>query len=331
MRLLECLGVNHDAKTKVLPFLYPLDVCSLIHRMLTVDPKRRATLTDVLRSRWMRTEVGTMESMATALPTLSTAPPTFRPPPSRPQQPTVASAVAPPSQQQQARSTGLNTFHPNNDISTTMAPAISPAPPQAATPTVVTTPSYYHHHQQQQQQQQQAQNHHHHRHSYHPPGAHDVQPLGNSSFQPASMLPSPISPSHSFNDDQMSDVSASMANSPTETMATISPSTPVGPAAKEDALLLAAAAVTSAASSMGTYQKRSNSYDEKHHPYKNHARANSTHHHQNHHRQQQAETVMINMCPSTDALMDGFDSSSKKKRKALTKLRQFFRLETNKC
>ncbi|OAQ33547.1 Pkinase-domain-containing protein, partial [Linnemannia elongata AG-77] len=30
-----------------------IDVCSLIHRMLTVDPKRRATLTDVLRSRWM--------------------------------------------------------------------------------------------------------------------------------------------------------------------------------------------------------------------------------------------------------------------------------------
>ncbi|KAF9154222.1 NUAK SNF1-like kinase 2, partial [Actinomortierella ambigua] len=31
-----------------------MDVCSLIHRMLTVDPKRRATLADVLRSRWMR-------------------------------------------------------------------------------------------------------------------------------------------------------------------------------------------------------------------------------------------------------------------------------------
>lgn len=117
----------------------------------------------------------------------------------------------------------------------------------------------------------------------------------------------------------MSDVSVSMTSSPTETMATISPSTPVGHGPKDDTLLLAA----------GSYQKRSSSYDEKHHPYKNHTRANSTHHH--HHRQQGTEIVMINMCPSTDALMDGFDSSSKKKRKTLTKLRQFFRLETNKC
>jgi hypothetical protein len=39
---------------------------------------------------------------------------------------------------------------------------------------------------------------------------------------------------------------------------------------------------------------------------------------------------MINMCPSNDALMDGFDAALMKS-KALAKLRQFFRFETNKC
>ncbi|KAG0317200.1 NUAK SNF1-like kinase 1, partial [Dissophora globulifera] len=113
-----------------------IDVCSLIHRMLTVDPKRRATLTDVLRSRWMRADG--MESMVTALPALSTAPNTIRPTPVRPQHHHQQHHQPPP----QARSTALGTHHPNTDISTTMAP-----------PTVNTG---------------------HNRHSYHPPGAHEM-------------------------------------------------------------------------------------------------------------------------------------------------------------
>ncbi|KAF9359717.1 NUAK SNF1-like kinase 2 [Mortierella sp. AD094] len=239
-----------------------IDVCSLIHRMLTVDPKRRATLTDVLRSRWMRADG--MESMVNALPALSTAPSTIRPVPTR--------------TQQQARSTALPAHHPNNDISTTMnGPTINTAHTQNN------------------------------RHSYHPPGANEVKQQET--------VP---------HDDQMSDVSPLMANSPTETMATISPSTPVGPASRDDAL---SAAVAGAAS----YQKRPNPvsgspYDEKHHPNKHHSRTSSAHG-----QGYAPENVTISMCPSNDALTDGFDASSKKKRKALTKLRQFFRFETNKC
>ncbi|KAG0088570.1 NUAK SNF1-like kinase 2, partial [Podila epicladia] len=71
-----------------------IDVCSLIHRMLTVDPKRRATLSDVLRSRWMRADG--MESMVTALPALSTAPTTLRP------VSVIATSTRPPNQQPQA-------------------------------------------------------------------------------------------------------------------------------------------------------------------------------------------------------------------------------------
>ncbi|KAF8938283.1 NUAK SNF1-like kinase 1 [Dissophora ornata] len=272
-----------------------IDVCSLIHRMLTVDPKRRATLTDVLRSRWMRADG--MESMITALPALSTAPNTIRPSPVRAQQ------------QQQARSTALGTHHPNSDISTTIA-----------TPTVNTG---------------------HNRHSYHPPGAremnhhhqqetavpyHSYQHQHHHSHQQHLQVQAPARDC----DDQMSDVSPSMASSPTETMATISPSTPVGPASRDDALSAAVAAGNNPTS----YQKRPNltngsSYDEKHqhHPYKHHSRTNSVYGGGGN---QAPENVMVNMCPSNDALMDGFDSSLKKKRKALTKLRQFFRFETNK-
>ncbi|KAF9935018.1 Protein kinase [Modicella reniformis] len=232
-----------------------IDVCSLIHRMLTVDPKRRATLSDVLRSRWMR--VDGLEPMVTAPPALSTAPPTvIRPAPSR-------------VQQHQAKSTALPTHHPNNDISTT-----------TAAPTVNTG---------------------HNRHSYHPPGTHENNPQGIAASQyqyqqqqhqhpKLSQLQTPQHLRELRNsDDQMSDVSPSMTCSPTETMATISPRTPVAPTLKEDALSAAVAAG------------------------------------------QVPENVVIDMCPSSDTLVDGFDASLKKKRKALTKIRQFFRFETNKC
>src|SRR5690348_17661459 len=106
--------------------------------MLTVDPKRRATLTDVLRSRWMRADG--MDTISAALPALSTAPATIRPPS------TSTTRTNPPQQQQQqqqqqqpqAKSTGLPTFHPNEDISKTMnviVPTISTAP-QPQPPTV---------------------------------------------------------------------------------------------------------------------------------------------------------------------------------------------------
>ncbi|KAG0262673.1 NUAK SNF1-like kinase 1 [Mortierella polycephala] len=273
-----------------------IDVCSLIHRMLTVDPKRRATLTDVLRSRWMRTDG--MDSMATALPALSTTPTAIRPSAARTHQQQR-------QQQPQAQSTALSTFHPNSDISTTMQP------------TVNTTHS--------------------HRHSYHPPGSSEISPQethapSHAYQQPPQQqqYPSSQSPTQELDDDQMSDVSPSMANSPTETMATISPSTPVAPNPRDDALSAAVAGAP-------LFQKRSNaitcnSYDDKHHPYKHHARTSSAHsHHHNSNHNQPSENVIINMCPSTDALMDGLDSSLKKKRRTLTKLRQFFRFETSKC
>ncbi|KAI7820967.1 kinase-like domain-containing protein [Gamsiella multidivaricata] len=290
-----------------------IDVCSLIHRMLTVDPKRRATLADVLRSRWMRADG--MESLATALPALSTALPTIR-----------SASVHQQQQQQQAGSTVLGTHHPNNDISTTMA-----------APGVHT-----------------GQN----RHSYHPPGAHELDrqqqqqqesPSVYRSYQHSedyqqdyrhqhhrqssqSVLPRELRDS----DDQMSDVSPSMVSSPTETMATISPCTPVAPTCKNDVLGSNAAAnnaTTLNGCSPAVYQKRPTpvngvAYDEKHHPYKHHhSRTSSVH---SHGCGQSPEAVMINMCPSNDVLMDSYDTSSKKKRKALTKLRQFFRFETNK-
>ncbi|KAG0084651.1 hypothetical protein BGZ92_009705 [Podila epicladia] len=68
--------------------------------------------------------------------------------------------------------------------------------------------------------------------------------------------------------------------------------------------------------SPGKYRSSSGG-DEKHHPYKVHARTMSS----------SPENVTISMSPSSETLVDGFDSSSKKKRKALTKLRQFFRFE----
>ncbi|KAF9904011.1 hypothetical protein EC991_003157 [Linnemannia zychae] len=343
-----------------------IDVCSLIHRMLTVDPKRRATLTDVLRSRWMRADG--MDTISSALPALSTAPATIRPPSTTRAPTTITTATttttttpaAPHQQQQQqqqqpqARSTGLPTFHPNEDISKTMNVVASAVPVTAtpAPPTVITN-----------------------RHSYHPPGSgHDnnsYHPYNNSNQHHShshqhhyqhpyqhqhqhhyqmdhSPTPSPQSPVPDLydHDEHMSDVSPSMVSSPTETMATISPSTPIGPTSRDEALA-AAAAANSAAISVGgititqhpsSYQKRSNtmnggtissSGEDKHHPYKQNNRPHSVHTTNG----APATTgcgdavVTITMCPSNDALTDGFDSS-KKKRKTLTKLRQFFRFET---
>ncbi|KAF9365044.1 NUAK SNF1-like kinase 2 [Mortierella sp. NVP85] len=256
-----------------------IDVCSLIHRMLTVDPKRRATLTDVLRSRWMRADG--LEPMFIGLPT-STAPSTIRSASIRTQQST--------------KPTTLATHHPNQDISATMA-----------APAVKTS---------------------HHRHSYHPPGTDET-----NQYQPHPK-PQPQTPQrpvrelrYNDSDDQMSDVSPSMSNSPTETLATISPSTTVGLSSKEDALSAAGASVSGTPS---LFQKRpsgcvTGAYDDKHHPYKHHSRTTTVQCHG-----QGPENVII-VCPSSDALVDGLDTSLKKKRKALTKLRQFFRLETNKC
>ncbi|KAK3827703.1 MAG: kinase-like domain-containing protein [Benniella sp.] len=250
-----------------------IDVCSLIHRMLTVDPKRRATLTDVLRSRWMRADG--LEPMVMAPPVLSTAPSATRSASTRTQQST--------------KPTTLATHHPNQDISATMAPTVNTS---------------------------------HHRHSYHPPGTDET-----TQQQPHPKLPlqRPQHPvRNNDSDDQMSDVSPFMSNSPTETLATISPSTP----SKEDALSAAGANVSGTPT---LFQKRpsggvTGTYDDKHHPYKYHSRTTSVHCHG-----QGPENVRIEMCPSSDALVDGLDTSLKKKRKALTKLRQFFRLETNKC
>ncbi|CAO3568371.1 unnamed protein product [Mortierella alpina] len=295
-----------------------IDVCSLIHRMLTVDPKRRATLTDVLRSRWMRAEG--MDSMVAVLPALSTAPSTIRSAPGV-------------RTQQTAKSTGLATFHPNVDISTTM------------TAPTVNTNSRPH-----------RPEHQNNRHSYHPPGTNDTrrhEPVASYQAyrQPQRLQQQPqhpIQPSYNAPrdldlDDQMSDVSPSMANSPTETMATISPSTPMAPISKDEALLAAAAGVASSYQQQQHHQKRSNAltsntYDDKHphHPYKHpnhhhHSRTSSVHANAfgpSQPMQQPDNVVLINMCPSSDAIMDGLDSSLKKKRKALTKLRQFFRFES---
>jgi len=194
---------------------------------------------------------------------------------------------------QQSTKPTLATHHPNQDISTTMA-----------------APS-------------------HHRHSYHPPGTDETT---QQQPHPKLQLQRPQHPVRKLrnndSDDQMSDVSPSMSNSPTETLATISPSTPVGPSSKEDALSAAGANVSGTPT---LFQKRpsggvTGAYDDKHHPYKHHSRTTSVQCHG-----QGPENAMIEMCPSSDALVDGLDTSLKKKRKALTKLRQFFRLETNKC
>ncbi|KAG0096450.1 NUAK SNF1-like kinase 2 [Podila epicladia] len=265
-----------------------IDVCSLIHRMLTVDPKRRATLSDVLRSRWMRADG--MESMVTALPALSTAPTTLRP------VSVIATSTRPPNQQPQAKSTALPTHHPNDDISTIM-PALA---------------------QGQQPYRNEPQN----RHSYHPPGANELrqqeyqqqqvhaQPPMTINTQHVPLTPITITTTHppivDDQDDMMSDVSP--ANSPTETMATISPTTP--------APSMDVSGGIPYRDSPGKYRSSSGG-DEKHHPYKVHARTMSS----------SPENVTISMSPSSETLVDGFDSSSKKKRKALTKLRQFFRFE----
>ncbi|KAF9175187.1 NUAK SNF1-like kinase 1 [Mortierella sp. AD011] len=240
-------------------------VCSLIHRMLTVDPKCRATLTDVLQSRWMRSDG--MEPMFSALPTLSTTP-TNRSVPAR--------------TQQHARSTAPPTHHPNIDISTTTnGPIINAAQPQNN------------------------------RHSYHPRGVIEVKQQVVSQNQ--QQTPQDTTCDLHESDDGMSDVSPSMTNSPAETMTIIPPNTPPGPVSRDDAL----SAVVGAAS----YQKQLNPdngspYDEKHHPNKHHSRASSAHG-----QGYTPENVTISMCPSSDALTD---TSLKKRRKALTKLRQFF-------
>ncbi|KAG0340699.1 NUAK SNF1-like kinase 2 [Podila horticola] len=242
-----------------------IDVCSLIHRMLTVDPKRRATLSDVLRSRWMRSDG--MESMATALPALSTATTTLRP------VSVIATSTRPPNQQPQAKSSALPTYHPNDDISTTISAGAHELKQQEY-----------------QQHQTQAQS-----------------PITiNTQYVPlAPITTTTTHPAVDDQDDVMSDVSP--ANSPTETMATISPSTP--------APSMDASGGIPYRDSPGKY--RPSSGDEKHHPYKVHARTMSS----------SPDNITISMSPSSDTLVDGFDSSSKKKRKALTKLRQFFRFE----
>ncbi|KAG9067868.1 NUAK SNF1-like kinase 2 [Linnemannia hyalina] len=315
-----------------------IDVCSLIHRMLTVDPKRRATLADVLRSRWMRADG--MDTISVALPALSTAPATIRPPSAStnrtnpPQQPQQQQ-----QQQPQAKSTGLPTFHPNEDISKTMnvvVPTTISTTPQPQPPTINTNRHSYHptttnndYHPYNNNNQQHSQSHQHHHYPY-----HNHHQMDTSSSSPMSPVPDLYD-----HDEQMSDVSPSMASSPTETMATISPSTPIGPTSRDEALAIAAA---NAAASGGlvhpsSYQKRSNTMnacsgntDDKmmlHHPYKQHNRPHSVHT-SNGVSPATGEAVTIAMCPSSDALNDGFDSSSKKKRKTLTKLRQFFRFET---
>ncbi|KAF9394855.1 hypothetical protein CPC16_010019 [Podila verticillata] len=133
------------------------------------------------------------------------------------------------------------------------------------------------------------------RHSYHPPGTHELRQQEYQHQAPQSLPPvtintqyMPLTPITTSNttthpvddqDDMMSDVSP--ANSPTET-------------------------------------KYRPSSDDKHHPYKvQHARTMSN----------SPDNVTISMNPSSDTLIDGFDCASKKKRKALTKLRQFFRFE----
>ncbi|KAF9151511.1 Protein kinase [Linnemannia schmuckeri] len=307
-----------------------IDVCSLIHRMLTVDPKRRATLTDVLRSRWMR--VDGKDTISATLPALSTAPATVRPPST-----STTRTIAPQQEQPKAKSTGLPTFHPNEDISKTVnvVPTIL-ASPQPQPPTVNTNLHSFHptainndHHPYNNNQQQSHQHHQYQQqHPYHSHHQMDISPS-----------PSPISPVPDLydHDEQMSDVSPSMASSPTETMATISPSTPIGPISRDEALTLAAAnAAAIGLVHPSSYQKRSNTMnvssgntDDKmmmHHPYKQHNRSHSVHT-SNGVSPASGEAVTITMCPSNDALND-FDSSSKKKRKTLTKLRQFFRFET---
>ncbi|KAF9929422.1 NUAK SNF1-like kinase 2 [Linnemannia zychae] len=332
-----------------------IDVCSLIHRMLTVDPKRRATLTDVLRSRWMRAEG--MDILPSTLPALSTTSATIRPPSTASRASTTsattstsATTAPPPLQQQQqqqqpqTKSTGLPTFHPNEDINKTMNVTSTPITTSTAPqpPTVITN-----------------------RHSYHPPGSNDdgvaYRPYNDNSQQHSqshqhhyqrpyqhmehsSSSPSPHSPVPDLydQDEQMSDVSPSMVSSPTETMATISPSTPIGPTSRDEALLAATNAAAAAAASNGHHhcQKRSNTMnvspsaiaDEKHHPYKQQHRPHSVHTSNGVVVIPSAnldgnEAVSITVCPSNDALNDGFDSS-KKKRKTLTKIRQFFRFET---
>ncbi|KAG0365847.1 NUAK SNF1-like kinase 2 [Mortierella sp. AD032] len=338
-----------------------IDVCSLIHRMLTVDPKRRATLTDVLRSRWMRTDG--IDTISSVLPALSTAPAIMRPPPSTTLAPVVTTNPAAPQKQQQpqARSTGLPTFHPNEDISKTMnvvtttaATVVVSAPPTVNTnrhsyhpPGSNHDSGAYHPYNNNNQQHSQSHQHHHYQHPYQHQHHHHNQMDHSPSPSPQSPVPDLYD-----HDEHMSDVSPSMINSPTETMATISPSTPIGPTFRDEALAAAAAANSAAIHHGGgggvvitQHQKRSNtmnstamtgSGDDKHqhHPYKQNNRPHSIHTTSG----TPAATgpgdavVTITMCPSNDALTDGFDSSSKKKRKTLTKLRQFFRFETaTKC
>ncbi|KAG0261205.1 NUAK SNF1-like kinase 2 [Linnemannia exigua] len=335
-----------------------IDVCSLIHRMLTVDPKRRATLTDVLRSRWMRTDG--MDTISSTLPALSTAPATMRPPLSTTRTP----AVPQQQQQAQARSTGLPTFHPNEDISKTMnvvttaatIPAVVPAPPTVNTnrhsyhpPGSDPDSGAYHPYNNNNQQHSQSHQHHHYQYPYQQQHQHQHRHNHQMDHSPSPSPQSPV-PDLYDHDEHMSDVSPSMINSPTETMATISPSTPIGPTSRDEALAAAAAANGAVIHHGGggviitqhsSYQKRSNtmnstvmtgSGDDKHqhHPYKQNNRPHSVHTTNG----APATTgpgdavVTITMCPSNDALTDGFDSSSKKKRKTLTKLRQFFRFET---
>ncbi|KAG0208236.1 serine/threonine-protein kinase KIN2 [Mortierella sp. NVP41] len=215
----------------------------------------------------------------------------------------------------QAKSTALSTFHPNEDISKTMNNVPPPPPPVSTnrhsyhppgSSTTTETGSYhpYNNHQQHAQSHQQ----HHNQH-------YQTQYQMDNSSSPSPQ--SPVPDLYIDHDEQMSDVSPSMTNSPTETMATISPSTPISPTSRDQALLLA---TTTNSSSSST--KRSNTM--------NGPAITTTTPTTNggNNGNGNGETVMITMCPSNDALNDSFDSSSKKKRKTFTKLRQFFRFET---
>ncbi|KAF9431281.1 NUAK SNF1-like kinase 2 [Podila epigama] len=324
-----------------------IDVCSLIHRMLTVDPKRRATLADVLRSRWMRADG--MEPMITTLPTLSTAPTTLRP------VSVVATTSSRPSQHQQqqqqqqqpqsqAKSVALPTFHPNDDISTTM-PAVAHAQQYRNEPQnrhSYHPPGVHELRQQQQQQQehqhQQYQQYQQHMHQQHQQQQQPQPVTINTNFQAPSITTAPMAAApqqhhrqtsndlHDHEDDAMSDVSPT--NSPTETMATISPTTPAP-------TMDCPSNSTNISYRDPTKYRPASVIEDKqqhHHPYK------SPHHHHHHHARTMSvattnsvninpDNVTISMCPSSETLVDSFDSSSKKKRKALTKLRQFFRFE----
>ncbi|KAF9131976.1 hypothetical protein BGW39_001045 [Mortierella sp. 14UC] len=234
-----------------------------------------------------------------------------------------------------------------NVVLSTTAFVAAPAPPTVDTnrhtyhpPGFTHDNNAYHPYNNNNQHDSQSHQSHHYQHPY----QHQYQYHYQMDHSPTPSPQSPV-PDLYDQDEHMSDVSPSMPSSPTETMTTISPSTPIGPTSRDEALA-AAAAANSAPFSVGgititqhpsSYQKRSNTMnggtisnggEDKHHPYKQNNRPHSVHTTNG----ALATTgpgdavVTITMCPSNDALANGFDFSSK--RKTLTKLRQFFRFET---